>query len=199
MRELTRACCRDGELLRTHHVLNECLVDRGASPSLVCLECYIDGHHITSVQVCSRQECRLLIWICMRGRQLLKARGMQADGLIIATPSGSTAYSMAAGGPMAAPSVPCSLLTPIAPHSLSFRPLVVPESSEIEIYLPHTARSMARSVFYTETLCFGVPISLCHSFMHPRMHAGPALTGGTRRACGAGRASGARPARARCP
>lgn len=36
---------------RVHHVLNECLVDRGASPAMVCLECYIDGHHITTVQV----------------------------------------------------------------------------------------------------------------------------------------------------
>ena len=35
---------------RVHHVLNECLVDRGASPAMVCLECYIDGHHITTVQ-----------------------------------------------------------------------------------------------------------------------------------------------------
>ena len=77
---------------------------------------------------------------------------MQADGLIIATPTGSTAYSMAAGGPMAAPSVPCTLLTPIAPHSLSFRPLVVPESSEIEIYLPHNARTVARQV-QPQTLC----------------------------------------------
>ena len=43
--------CREGRLLRTHHVLNECLIDRGTSPALVQLECYIDGHHITSVQV----------------------------------------------------------------------------------------------------------------------------------------------------
>ena len=45
---------------------------------------------------------------------------------------------------MVAPSVPGTLLTPIAPHSLSFRPLVVPESSEIEIYLPPHSRSHAR-------------------------------------------------------
>ena len=48
---------------------------------------------------------------------------------------------------MVAPSVPGTLLTPIAPHSLSFRPLVVPESSEIEIHLPPSARSHARYVF----------------------------------------------------
>ena len=47
---------------------------------------------------------------------------VQADGLIIATPSGSTAYSLAAGGSMIAPSVSCTLVTPVAPHSLSFRP-----------------------------------------------------------------------------
>ena len=69
---------------------------------------------------------------------------LQADGLLIATPTGSTAYNMSAGGPMAAPSVPCTLLTPIAPHSLSFRPLVIPESSELEIYLPEDSRSHAR-------------------------------------------------------
>lgn len=49
---------------------------------------------------------------------------------------------------MVAPSVPGTLLTPIAPHSLSFRPLVVPESSEIEIHLPPSARSHARFVLY---------------------------------------------------
>ena len=43
--------CREGQLQRVHHVLNECLVDRGASPNLVQLEAYIDGHHITTVQV----------------------------------------------------------------------------------------------------------------------------------------------------
>ncbi|KAL0041291.1 hypothetical protein WJX77_011249 [Trebouxia sp. C0004] len=119
----TRKRCEvywEGQLQRVHHVLNECLIDRGASPNMVTLEAYVDGHHITTVQ---------------------------ADGLIIATPSGSTAYSLSAGGPMVAPSVPGTLLTPIAPHSLSFRPLVVPESSEIEIHLPPSARSHARASF----------------------------------------------------
>ncbi|BDA49473.1 NAD(H) kinase 1 [Coccomyxa sp. Obi] len=119
----TRKRCelyRDGQLHAVHHVLNECLIDRGSSPSMVRLELYVDGHHITTVR---------------------------ADGLIIATPSGSTAYSLSAGGPMVAPSVPCALLTPIAPHSLSFRPLVVPEASDIEIHLPAASRSHARASF----------------------------------------------------
>ena len=63
----------DGSVQGTHHVLNECLIDRGSSPSMVKTELFVDGHHVTTVQ---------------------------ADGLIIATPSGSTAYSMSAGGPM---------------------------------------------------------------------------------------------------
>ena len=42
---------REGQLQRVHHVLNECLVDRGASPNMVQLEAYVDGHHITTVQV----------------------------------------------------------------------------------------------------------------------------------------------------
>ncbi len=191
--------CREGQLQRVHHVLNECLIDRGASPNMVQLEAYVDGHHITTVQVAmqthfmrnvmqthymptalQRKPCipgnsatamwtvsRSMLEACkhhVRGRKRVRLvlKGvccscvaavllatpcfvLQADGLIIATPSGSTAYSLSAGGPMVAPSVPGTLLTPIAPHSLSFRPLVVPESSEIEIHLPPSARSHARS------------------------------------------------------
>jgi len=59
----------------------------------------------------------------------------RADGMIVATPTGSTAYSLSAGGPVLMPTVSALVVTPVAPHSLTHRPLVVPDSSEIEILL----------------------------------------------------------------
>jgi NAD+ kinase len=59
----------------------------------------------------------------------------RADGMIVATPTGSTAYSLSAGGPVLMPNVKALVVTPVAPHSLTHRPLVVPDSSEIEILL----------------------------------------------------------------
>lgn len=59
----------------------------------------------------------------------------RADGMIVATPTGSTAYSLSAGGPVLMPIVKALVITPVAPHSLTHRPLVVPDSAEIEILL----------------------------------------------------------------
>lgn len=96
--------------------LNEVLLDRGGSPFLAMLDAYVDGMYLTTVQ---------------------------ADGIIIATPTGSTAYSLSAGGSIAAPTVPCILFTPICPHTLSFRPVLLPDSSKLRIVVPPDARASA--------------------------------------------------------
>jgi NAD+ kinase len=62
-----------------------------------------------------------------------------ADGVILATPTGSTAYSMSAGGPVISPGVDCIVVTPICPHALTVRPLVLPASGEIRVSSPHPA------------------------------------------------------------
>ncbi len=102
------------------HVLNEVVVDRGASPYLSNLDCFCDGKYITTVQ---------------------------ADGIIMSTPTGSTAYSMSAGGSMVHPSVPAILFTPICPHSLSFRPIVFPDAAKLTIVIAEDARSHAWASF----------------------------------------------------
>jgi len=94
--------------------LNEVLVHRGSSGHLVKLEVWVNETLVTMVQ---------------------------GDGLILASPTGSTAYSLAAGGSMTHPSVPGILLTPVSPHSLSFRPVVLPDSAVVKVRVPMSARS----------------------------------------------------------
>lgn len=97
-------------------VLNEVTIDRGISSYLTNLECYCDSSFVTCVQ---------------------------GDGLIISTTSGSTAYSLAAGGSMVHPQVPGILFTPICPHSLSFRPLILPECVTLRVQVPFNSRGHA--------------------------------------------------------
>lgn len=97
-----------------YHVLNEIVIDRGAAPYLSNLEVECDNAPFTRVQ---------------------------ADGLIIATPTGSTAYSLSAGGSMVHPDVPAILFTPICPHTLSFRPVQLPDYVVLTIKVPEDARS----------------------------------------------------------
>lgn len=101
-------------------VLNELVIDRGSSSYLLRLELFVDNDFVSLVR---------------------------ADGLIISTPTGSTAYSMSAGGSMVAPTVSCILITPICPHTLSFRPIILPDTSLIKIRIPETATSDASASF----------------------------------------------------
>ena len=71
----------------------------------------------------------------------------QADGLILATPTGASAYSLAAGGSIVSPTVPCILLTPVASHSLSNRPIVLPTSLSLEIRVPARNRAQILASF----------------------------------------------------
>lgn len=137
-------------------ILNDLVVDRGPSPYVSQLELFgkyaellfftlglivilpADEHHLTTVQ---------------------------ADGLCIATPTGSTAYSvschrlprlnkmltnplqLSAGGSLVHPEIPSILITPLCPHTLSFRPMLLPDSMELRICVPFNSRSTAWASF----------------------------------------------------
>lgn len=110
----------DHNILATHEVLNEIVIDRGPSPWVSMLELYGDGSLLTVVQ---------------------------ADGLILSTPTGSTAYSLSAGGSLVHPEVPAVSVTPICPHTLSFRPMLLPDSMVLRVCVPKTSRATAWASF----------------------------------------------------
>ena len=97
---------RDGHCVFSAVAMNDVVVNRGATSGMVELRVEVDGHFVAN---------------------------QRADGLIIATPTGSTAYSLSAGGPLLHPSIPGWVLVPIAPHTLSNRPIVLANVTEIAI------------------------------------------------------------------
>ena len=99
---------RGGKPIKNHNVLNEAVVDKGNLAKIVDLVVYVDNFYMTSYR---------------------------ADGLIIATPTGSTAYSLSAGGPIIHPSMNALTLSPICPFALTNRPIVAPDRSEIQVCL----------------------------------------------------------------
>jgi NAD+ kinase len=107
---------RNHKVSESYCILNDVVVDRGPNPTITTTELYGDFKFLTA---------------------------MEADGVVISTPSGSTAYSLSAGGSLVHPDIPAILISPICAHTLSFRPLVLPDSLIIRVGVPYDARSSA--------------------------------------------------------
>ena len=101
---------RKGKSILKDLVVNDAVVSKGAIARIIGIKINIDDE-----------------W----------ANTVRADGMIVSTPTGSTAYSLAAGGPIVMPSLGCMLITPICPHGLTQRPLVVPDTVKVEIMVEH--------------------------------------------------------------
>ena len=105
---------RDGQKVTSNLALNDVVVDKGAIGRLIEFELFIDGEFIYN---------------------------LRSDGMIVSTPTGSTAYSLSANGPILHPHVAGIALIPICPHSLTNRPILVGDRNEIEIRIVHSTDS----------------------------------------------------------
>ncbi|KAI0866240.1 ATP-NAD kinase-like domain-containing protein [Xylaria cubensis] len=104
----------------TYEILNEIVIDRGPNPTLANIEVFGDDEHFTSVL---------------------------ADGICVSTPTGSTAYNLAAGGSLCHPENPVMLLTAICAHTLSFRPIILPDTIVLRLGVPYDARTSSWASF----------------------------------------------------
>lgn len=105
---LTAELLRKGETVLTERVFNDVVITKGAIARIVEVGVDVDDQFVAIVR---------------------------ADGVIVATPTGSTAYSLAAGGPILHPALDAMILTPICPHTLTYRPVVIPDRSVVELTL----------------------------------------------------------------
>ena len=138
---------RDGHCVFDALAMNDVVVNRGATSGMVELRVEVDGHFVAN---------------------------QRADGLIVASPTGSTAYALSAGGPMLHPGNPGWVMVPIAPHTLSNRPLVLPDHVEIAIELVSGRDASANFDMQSlASLLHGDRITVRRSqhrvrFLHPR-------------------------------
>jgi NAD+ kinase len=107
---------RDGKVLHAANAFNDVVINKGQLARLIEFETWLDGEFVNSTR---------------------------ADGIIIATPTGSTAYALSAGGPILHPTLPAIVLVPICPHTLSDRPLAVSSDSRVVIVMTSTAQQNA--------------------------------------------------------
>jgi NAD+ kinase len=122
------------QLVACEAVLNDVVINKGALARLAHLKTYVDDRYLTDYR---------------------------ADGLIVATPTGSTAYSLAAGGPIMHPTVQGFLVTPICPFTLTNRPLIVPDSASIKIQLAEKSAN----IILTFDGQVGLPIDESHTIV----------------------------------
>jgi NAD+ kinase len=115
---LTARVHRHGERIAEYTALNDVVINKGALARIIEMETFVNRMYVTS---------------------------FRADGLIVSTPTGSTAYNLSAGGPILDPTMECIILTPICPHTLTNRPIVLPAGVLVEI----TMKTPAEDVFLT--------------------------------------------------